>query len=146
MAFEVPQFLRTCDPDAKKEAVNLGVSLEDSEKAQEVNTYKSDDLFASTLPLEAKRLLLSQLATQRTTKDGRALEVSFIDIKKAYFNGIPKRKLHLYLPREMGLGTKAVAHLRRCVCGTRDAGMIWEETCTQALLDLGFRRGLASPC
>ena len=109
--------------------------------AQEINTRKSDEYFASTPPLEAKRLLLSQFATQRSLPDGRALEMSFIDIKKAYFNAIPRRQLHLFLPREMGLGPRAVARLKRCVYGTRDAGMRWEETYSQALLDLGFRRG-----
>ena len=68
-----------------------------------------------------------------------------MDIKKAYFNGIPKGKLYLFLPRELGLG-KSVAHLKRCVYGTRDAGMIWEETYSQALVDLCFVRGLSSPC
>ena len=52
--------------------------------------------FASTPPLEARRLLLSQLATERVLPDGRALEVSFIDIRKAYFHGVPERKLHLF--------------------------------------------------
>ena len=90
-------------------------------------------------------MLLSQLATQRRLKDGRALEVSFIDIKKAYFNGIPRRRLHLFAPRELGQPKGAIARLKRCVYGTRDAGMIWEETYAQSLLDLGSRRGLASP-
>ena len=90
-------------------------------------------------------MLFSQMATQRHLPDGRPLELSFVDIKKAYFNGIPKRKLYLFLPRELGT-PKSIAHLKRCVYGTRDAGMSWEETCSQALLDLGFRRGLASPC
>ena len=57
--------------------------------ACEVNTYKSYDFYASTPPLEAKRMLLSELATARVLPDGRPLEVSFIDVKKAYFNGVP---------------------------------------------------------
>ena len=54
--------------------------------------------------------------------------------------------MHLFLPREMGLGSKAVAHLKRCVYGTRDAGMLWEECYSEALVQMGFRRGLANPC
>ena len=46
----------------------------------------------------------------------------------------------------MGLGARAVAHLKRCVYGTRDAGMLWEETYSQALIDQGFGSGIASPC
>lgn len=114
--------------------------------ACEVATEKSDAFFASTPPLEAKRLLLSQLASQRVLPDGRALEVSFVNVRKAYFNAVPKRQLHLYLPKEMGQGPKALAKLRRCVYGTRDAGMLWEEFYSQALLAMGFRRGIASPC
>ena len=113
---------------------------------QEVNTYKSDEYFASTPPLEAKRLLFSELASKRKLKDGRALEISFIDIKNAYFNAVPKRRLHLFVPREMGLPQGSTAHLKRCVYGTRDAGQLWEETYSNALLQLGIRRGLASPC
>ena len=114
--------------------------------ACEVNTYSSDEFFAATPPLEAKRLLLSELATRRRLGDGRALEVSFIDIKKAYFNGIPRRDLHLFVPKELGLGTKAIAHLKRCVYGTRDAGLIWEDCYASALVNMGFRRGVSRPC
>ena len=53
--------------------------------ACELNTYQTDDFYASTPPLEAKRLLLSQMATQRRMEDGRPLELSFVDVKKAYF-------------------------------------------------------------
>ena len=38
--------------------------------ACELNTYRSDDCVASALPLEAKRLLLSQLATERKAQEG----------------------------------------------------------------------------
>ena len=114
--------------------------------ACELNTYSTDDFYASTPPLEAKRMLLSELATRRTLADGRPLEISFVDVKKAYFNGVPKRDLHLFLPKELGLGGKAVAHLRRCVYGTRDAGQIWEYVYAAVLTKMGFRRGLANPC
>ena len=92
--------------------------------ACEIATTKSDEYFASTPPLEAKRMLMSQMATRRTNKTGKPRCLSSIDIKKAYFNGIPRRRLHVCLPPELGLSKKAVAHLRRCVYGTRDAGLI----------------------
>ena len=101
--------------------------------------------FASTPPLEANRILPSQMTSKRFHDDGRPLEMSFIDIRKAYFDGVPKRKLHLFLPKEMGLGGRAIARLKRCVYGTRDAGMIWEECYSEALSQMGFSRGLASP-
>ena len=114
--------------------------------ACEVATKKNGVVFASTPPLEAKRLRFSESACKRKTPDGRKLELTFVDINKAYFNGAPKRKLHLFVPREMGQGPKAIAHLKRSVYDTRDAGMIWEECYSQAPLPMGFRRGVASPC
>ena len=64
--------------------------------AQELNQYKADEFYASTPPLEAKRLLLSQMATERIDKEtGDPLEMSFVDIRKAYFNAIPRRRLHI---------------------------------------------------
>ena len=60
-----------------------------------------------------------------------------IDIKNAHVNGVPQRKNFVAPPRELGLG-KMIAQQTKCVCGTRDAGMIWEET--------GFISGKPSPC
>ena len=112
----------------------------------ELNTYQTAELYASTPPLEAKRLLLSMMATRRTTQDGRPLEISFVDVKKAYFHGVRRRNLHLFPPKELGLGKNATAHLLRCAYGTRDAGQIWEDVYAHALVKMGLRRGVANPC
>ena len=53
--------------------------------ACELNTYRSDEFFASTPPLEAKRLLFSEFACRRRDAKGIPLELSFLDIQKAYF-------------------------------------------------------------
>ena len=90
-------------------------------------------------------MLLSQYATQRT-QEGQPLQLSFLDITKAYFNGIPRRNLCLRLPPELGLPRHVVGHLHRCVYGTRDAASVWEDTYTSALEELGFVTGRASPC
>ena len=106
---------------------------------------KHDSFFASTPPLEAKKLLFAEYAKQRT-RDGKPLRLSFIDVRKAYFNGIPKRPLYMAFPKEMGLPSNLVAKQVRCVYGTRDAGAIWEDTYRGALEELGFQSGAASPC
>ena len=72
--------------------------------------------------------------------------VSFVDIKKAYFNGRPRRNIHLVFPKELGIPSHLVAHLNRCVYGTRDAGAIWEDCYADALQECGFTRGVANPC
>ena len=72
--------------------------------AQEVNhgDGPTDAFYAATPPLEAKRLLFSQWATERR-RDGKHLKLSFVDIRMAYFNGKPTRSLYVRLPPELGL-------------------------------------------
>ena len=100
---------------------------------------------ASTPPLEGKRLLFSKFVSERHRK-GKPLRISFVDIRKAYFNGVPERNIFMKLPAEMGLGPNVVAKQVRCVYGTRDAGRIWEDTYTQVLVSLGFEIGVSNPC
>ena len=116
--------------------------------ACEVNTYKTDEYFASTPPLEAKKLLFSEYSAtaRRPMNLSKEIVLSFVDIKKAYFNGVPRRNIHLAFPKELGVPDHLVAHLKRCVYGTRDAGAIWEECFADALVEMGFTRGVASPC
>ena len=112
----------------------------------EVNTYTDDSFYASTPPLESKRMLLSEFATKRVAESGMPLQLSFVDIRNAYFNGIPKRNIFVRLPKELGLGAGTVAKLDRCMYGTRDAAGIWETCYSDALTQMGFTAGDASPC
>ena len=115
--------------------------------AQEVNhgDGPTEAFYAATPPLEAKRVLFSQWATERK-RGGKHLKLSFIDIRKAYFNGRPKRSLYVRLPPELGLPKDTVAKLERCMYGTRDAGAIWESCYTDCLVNMGFEQGSGSPC
>ena len=88
---------------------------------------------------------MSQMTTEKT-RNGKTLKLSFVDIRKAYFNGIPKRRIYLMLPKELGLQKGTLGFLVKCAYGTRDAGAIWEDTYAGALMSMGFRRGDASPC
>ena len=106
---------------------------------------RQDCFFASTPPLEAKKLLFSRFAQERKRK-GKPLRLDFLDVKKAYFNGIPHREIYMSLPRELGLPSHFVAKQVRCVYGTRDAGAIWEDCYRDALEDIGFKSGVSSPC
>jgi hypothetical protein len=132
----------------------IDVNKGDSEKpvyrsrlvGKEFRTHADDTLYASTPPLESKRMLFSEFATRRTNAHGKPLELSVVDIRKAYLNGVPKRNIKLSFPKELGLSPHKVAHLKRCVYGTRDAGQIWEDCYANALVEMGFKRGIASPC
>ena len=106
---------------------------------------KQDHFFASTPPLEAKKMLFARFAQERN-RDGQPLRLSFVDVRKAYFNGKPKRPLYMSFPKELGLPSNLVAKQVRCVYGTRDAGAIWEDTYRAALEDMGFISGAGSPC
>ena len=100
---------------------------------------------ASTPSLEAKTLLFAKCASTRK-RSSKPLRLSFVDIRKAYFNAIPERAIDMKLPKEMGLSPDLVARQVRCVYGTRDAGKVWEDTCTQEMEHAGFMTGTANPC
>ena len=71
--------------------------------------------------------------------------LSCVDLRKACFNGTPKRNVFMSLPEELGLPSH-VAKQVRCVHGTRDAGSIWEDVYRGALEAMGYKPGVASPC
>ena len=95
----------------------------------------------------SKRRSCSSPDLQRKDKGGsEPLQLSFVDIRNNYFDGIPKRSVCIQFPRELGLPTNVVGKLVRCAYGTRDAGAIWEDTYRGALEEMGFISGMASPC
>ena len=115
--------------------------------AQEVNKGSGgcEDCYAATPPLEAKRLLFSEWATKKV-RHGKKLKLSFVDIRKARFNGIPTRNLYIRLPAELGLRKHVLGKFVKCMYGTRDAGAIWEQCYVDCFIGLGFTRGIAPPC
>ena len=114
--------------------------------ACELNDGSKNDFFsASTPPLEGKRMLFARYANERR-RNGLPLRLSFVDIRKAYFNAIPQRAIYMRVPKEMGLPPNTVARQVRCVYGTRDAGKLWEDSYTQVLESMGFKAGLSNPC
>ena len=60
--------------------------------ACEIATHEDHACVFSDPALEAKRILLSQWASERV-RGGRPLKVHFADARKAYFNGKPTRSL-----------------------------------------------------
>jgi hypothetical protein len=107
---------------------------------QEVKTYQSDEFFAATPPLETLRMVLSMAA------DDARMQVTLVDISRAYFNAFIAREVFVELPREAGYGKEVVGRLVKCMYGTRDAAQGWEDAYRAALEDMGFTRGRASPC
>ena len=79
-------------------------------------------------------------------RSGQHLQLAFIDVRKAYFNGVPRRPVYMQFPKELGLPNNLVAKLVRCAYGTRKAGAIWEDANRGAPEYLGFVSGISSPC
>ena len=94
--------------------------------------------FAATPPLEALRVLISLAASSP------GFYLDFLDVRKAHLNGIAKRRVVIKVPPEAGGG---FGLLTRTLYGTRDAASAWN-SCIQEVLvnELGFTRGLTSPC
>lgn len=103
---------------------------------------KVDASATSTPPRKATKLIFAKCASSR--RNTNRLRVSFVDIRKAYFNAIPEHAIYMKLPKELGLGSDLVARQVRCVYGTRDKP--WQDTYTQALGHNGFTTGMANPC
>ena len=107
--------------------------------AREMGGGKSDEFYAPTPPLEAKRLLFSEAATNRRFGKHEK-KLLFIDVRKAYFNAKVDRPTLIELPPEMQWAGHC-GRLIRCMYGTKSAAMRWEDTYTQALGRLGFAQG-----
>ena len=112
----------------------------------ELNNGERNDMFSASTPLlEAKRLLFTRYVSERHRKN-KPLRLSFVDIRKAYFNALPERAIYMRLLREMGLPSNMVARQIRCVYGTRNAGKLWEVCYTQVLESMGIITGVSNPC
>ena len=91
--------------------------------AREINTYKRDDLFAGTPPLEALKLLLSMSASGNT---GELIMIN--DVSRAFFHAKATRDVFVQLPDEdRKPGEERLEYSRR-------------------LVEHGFSQGIATPC
>jgi hypothetical protein len=107
---------------------------------KEIATYKTDDFFAATPPLEAFRLLLSLAAS-----DPHDIKIEVLDARKAHLHAFADRVVFTQLPPE-DAAPGYCARLVRCLYGTRDAPKRWEAFLAEQLVALGFAKGRASPC
>ena len=112
--------------------------------AKEYKTHARPELHAPTPPLEALKIVLSEIATG--TRRGKV--VALIDVRRAYFHAPARRRVFVELPREdHQLGDKHMCGLLRCrLYGTRDAAQNWEEELASTLSDLKLTKGSACPC
>ena len=111
---------------------------------REFNVGRDDALYASTPPLEALRLIISEAAT--VSGGAARREVMVNDVRRAYFYAKIKRDVYIELPQEdPEYGTGKIGKLRLCLYGTRDAAKGWQETLSAQLEAIGFVRGIGHP-
>ena len=88
------------------------------------------NFFASTPPLEAVKLLISEAMTKRVSRNNRPLKLSFIHVKVAHLCSDVLRELYVEPP-------PIVWRLQRAMYGTRDAAAAWEREWTKTLNSVG---------
>ncbi len=82
-------------------------------------------IFAATAPYEAIRLLLSIAATKEESitykgkSGGQRLQISLIDVKRAYFNTVVDEPIFVELPPEDPEHGRKCGRLKRHLYGTR---------------------------
>ncbi len=100
-----------------------------------------DGLYATTPPLESKRLLISRAATRVKGKLGRKL--LFIDVKKAHLNPKCQQDVYMELPAEAEGGPGMCGKLNFWLYGFRPAARAWGDHYSEKLEHAGFVRGNA---
>ncbi len=112
--------------------------------------------FAPTPPLEALRTVISMTASTLPSwkpcydpQSERRIQISFVDIARAYFNAVKDEDDETYvdLPTEDDDHLRCCAKLLRHMYGTRSAADGWQEEYSSFLVEiLKFEQGASSPC
>ena len=107
--------------------------------AKEFNDGEQEGLFASTPPLEALRILVSDAATIRK---GRMRKVIMInDVARAFFEAPSSRKICAELPPEELGAEDGVGCLEMSLYGTRDAAANFQAEIKTLMVGAGFAQG-----
>ena len=107
-------------------------------------TTPDDALYASTPPLEALRIIMSRAVTW--DEHGCEREIMTNDVSRAYFYAEATRCMYIELPREdPEYDPDMLGRLRLCLYGTRDAALNWQQTLSDHLVGVGFKRGVGHP-
>ena len=104
-------------------------------------------IFASSLPIECLKLLISIWVTRKVSRAGKPLKLRFKDVKRAHWQAPATRRLFVELPPEDGGGPGAqqCGLMRMSMYGTQDAAGNWERSYTDNLEKGGYEQGMAMP-
>ena len=77
---------------------------------------------------------------------GRMREIMINDVSRAYFYAEATRCMYIELPDEdPKADASMLGRLRLCLYGTRDAALNWQQTLSDHLVSVGFKRGIGHP-
>ena len=112
--------------------------------AKEYKTQERPELYASTPPLEALKVVLSEVATGK--RGGNV--VALVDVRRAYFCALARRRVFVELSLEdyQPGDEDRCGLLRYSLYGARDAAQNWEKELTSTLSDLKLTRGIVPQC
>ncbi len=109
------------------------------------NDGKGASLFASTPPLEALRMLVSEAATIDHGQEKVRKVIMINDVARAFFEAKATRLVCVELPEEALVGSETneewVAMLEKSLYGTRDAALNFQREVKKTLEAIGFRVG-----
>ena len=113
---------------------------------KEFNDGPQDGLFAATPPLEALKLLISELATYDDMNEEKKV-VMINDVARAFFKAPATRKLCVELPEELKDAKRdEVGLLNKSLYGTRDAAANFQSLVKTVMTQCGFRQSHQNPC
>ena len=118
------------------------VAMEIKRAKKPSEQMSASELFSSTPPLEAVKLLCSLMVTLGRSPRGLPLKLGFWDVSRAHLYGEAQRDLFVRLPEEDGGGC---ARLLRSMYGTQDAASVWQSDWSKQLEQDEWRMGAASP-
>ncbi len=102
--------------------------------AEEIKRDKREVMFAATPPLEAKKALLSLLASTPERCLG------FIDVGRAYLHSKARRDVCVDLPEE-DYQEKMCGKFKKAMHGAKDAAQNWELEHTEMMVEVGSTQG-----
>ena len=99
-------------------------------------TTPDDNLYASTAPLEALRLIVSRAGTWDSHGCERGIMIN--NVSRAYFYAEATRSMYIELPADDPLyDPSMLGRLLLCLYGIRDAALNWQQTLNDHLVEAG---------
>ena len=141
------KWLDTMKPDGRHRSRLVVREVKKAKRPEE--RLDPQDVFSSMPPIEALKMLLSEVMTVDDPHGSVDVEkvvtdqIAVWDVSRAHFYGESRREVYTNLPEEMAMDGY-VAKLLKTMYGTNDAANIWGETWPKHLKSKGIDVGKAN--